>query len=827
MKCYIHRYATIVFFALQFISYTSVRGQDGLIQHLDAGIEASISTDDNGYVISWIDQSPNGNDALTTLGSVLKHSENGIHWLDFGESRNSMRLFSNSASDSWLDQSAGTSGFCVIISFKAVDIHDSWNDLIGNSSAVSTGYGMRFNSSGSIQVYLGGTTLGGPAVASGESMVMAFNYNASENSYEFWDSKSKSTLSGTMNHADFSTDEAVNLGSTNNAARYFKGYIGELKIFNSTLSNENFIQEQDAFFEKWIAADNESEAPKPDPATFSIDPQAAGSSIISMTATAGYDENGPVEYLFTETSGNPGGSNSNWQTNPNFRDGDLTPETSYSYTVKMRDAYGNEGEASQVLSAVTQAYIEPGLENELEYAAYYGYQGWHFAEGDGRIHANDWVHWFEGGIADAAHIHGDMWPDLREYDPDNLYETMMVYPDGETAKLYSCFDYSSIDLHIKWMSDYGIKGCAVQRFTSSIDKANKLEQGDKKIRDVMTACEKYGVKFWIMHDSGQGDEEEYDRITNDWKHLVDDLDILQSPAYTWQDGKPVYGLWGMGVNSRSWSPQQAMDLVTFFHHGEAKYRTYICAGVPVIWRSDPPAGWSSVYDSLDMISPWRTIFNDPEKFKTRMQADFEYCNEKGIDYNPVVSPGASTLHLRDKPEMRNWKPRDGGHFLWKQAYEVCNMGSKFMYVAMFDEVDEGTAMYKLTETAEGLPIGAEQVALNEDGYSLPSDWYLQLGNEIQKMIEGTTAVTPILPLNEDTYTATPILSGVLNAYPIPAHNNLYVSFSEVPTAYILMNIQGVVLNTGTLNGQPIAIHNLEPGIYFLKIGDQVQRFIKN
>ena len=132
-----------------------------------------------------------------------------------------------------------------------------------------------------------------------------------------------------------------------------------------------------------------------------------------------------------------------------------------------------------------------------------------------------------------------MWPDLREYDQDNLYETQMLYPNGETAKLYSCFDYSTIDLHIKWMSEYGIKGCAVQRFTSSIDKAHKLEQGDKKVRDVMTACEKYGVKFWIMHDSGQGDEGEYDRITNDWKHLVDDLDILQSPAYTWQNGKPA------------------------------------------------------------------------------------------------------------------------------------------------------------------------------------------------------------------------------------------------------------------------------------------------
>lgn len=813
--------------ASAFLLLIPIKGQTGMIQHLDASVEASIITDGTSRVTSWKDQTTYSNDAIPNTGSVYKVQENELTWLDFGEGRNVLELFSGEGSDTWLDQSPGTGGFCVILSFKAGSLHDNWNDLIGNSSATASGYGMRYSSSGSIRVYLGGQIITGPGVDIGKPIIMALNYDAASGSYMFWDSKSKNTISGIIASADFSLSDAVKLGSTNNTGRFFKGYVGEVKIFSTNLSDEQFIDEQNSFFLKWVAADSEKEPPVPDPASFQIAPAGVSGSIITMTATLGSDANGPVEYLFTEISGNSGGSPGNWQTNPNYRDGDLDPQTYYAYTVTMRDAYGNTGEPSDTFSAITTAYLQPGLENELEYGAYYGYQGWHFAQGDGRINADDWVHWFEGGIPDAVHIHGDMWPDLREYDQDKLYETQMIYPNGETAGLYSCYDYSTIDLHVKWMKEYGIKGCAVQRFTSSIDKANKLEQGDKKLRDFMTACEKYGVKFWIMHDSGKGDDKEYERITNDWKHLVEDLDVLQSPAYTWQNGLPVYGLWGLGVSTRGWTPEQAADLIDFYHNGEEKYRTYICGGVPVIWRTNPPEGWKTVFDSLDMISPWRTIFNNPDKFKSRMQADLDYCNQMGIDYNPVVSPGASTKHLRDSDAMRNWKPRNGGHFLWKQAYEVCKMNSKFMYVAMFDEVDEGTAMYKLVETPDNLPVGADQVPLNEDGYKLPSDWYLQVGTEIQKMIEGSTALTPTLPLTPEMTGVNDSKSiGALRVYPVPARNKLFVSGFIKPGIFKLINVNGIIVSEGQLNDNTVDVANLATGIYVFRMNSMALRFLK-
>lgn len=77
----------------------------------------------------------------------------------------------------------------------------------------------------------------------------------------------------------------------------------------------------------------------PDPASFALPPTAYGSSAVTMTAAEGtlaYGYTGTIEYLFTETSGNPGGSSSSWQTSRSYTDIGLNPSTPYSYTVSMR-----------------------------------------------------------------------------------------------------------------------------------------------------------------------------------------------------------------------------------------------------------------------------------------------------------------------------------------------------------------------------------------------------------------------------------------------------------------------------------------------------------
>ncbi|MCP4378996.1 MAG: hypothetical protein GY794_22820, partial [bacterium] len=57
-----------------------------------------------------------------------------------------------------------------------------------------------------------------------------------------------------------------------------------------------------------------------------------------MVAATGTDVSGPVEYFFDETSGNPGGTDSGWQTSPSYTDTGLDAGTQYTYTVTMRDS---------------------------------------------------------------------------------------------------------------------------------------------------------------------------------------------------------------------------------------------------------------------------------------------------------------------------------------------------------------------------------------------------------------------------------------------------------------------------------------------------------
>jgi hypothetical protein len=65
--------------------------------------------------------------------------------------------------------------------------------------------------------------------------------------------------------------------------------------------------------------------------------------------------------------------------------------------------------------------------------------------------------------------------------------------------------------------------------------------------------------------------------------------------------------------------------------------------------------------------------------------------------------------------------------------------------AMFDEVDEGTAMFKLAPSSAMLPAGATLVPLDADGQALRSDFYLRLGGAATGMLRGDLPLTATLP----------------------------------------------------------------------------------
>jgi pectate lyase len=96
----------------------------------------------------------------------------------------------------------------------------------------------------------------------------------------------------------------------------------------------------------------DEDPPTPDPATWSTAPHATGPESIAMAATVAFDPSG-VEYYFSNITDTA--HDSGWQAAPSYTDTGLTPNTSYTYTVRTRDksAAQNETAPSSQQSATT------------------------------------------------------------------------------------------------------------------------------------------------------------------------------------------------------------------------------------------------------------------------------------------------------------------------------------------------------------------------------------------------------------------------------------------------------------------------------------------
>ena len=134
----------------------------------------------------------------------------------------------------------------------------------------------------------------------------------------------------------------------------FDGTAGEY-LFEVTMSDSRGLTEVYETVTVVVLPEDwtDNDPPVPNPAGFASAPAPVSGMAISMTAVTGSDLSGPVEYLFTETSGNPGGTSSSWQTSPSYTDSGLSPSTQYTYTVTLRDAVGNTGSPSSAASATS------------------------------------------------------------------------------------------------------------------------------------------------------------------------------------------------------------------------------------------------------------------------------------------------------------------------------------------------------------------------------------------------------------------------------------------------------------------------------------------
>jgi hypothetical protein len=270
--------------------------------------------------------------------------------------------------------------------------------------------------------------------------------------------------------------------------------------------------------------------------------------------------------------------------------------------------------------------------------------------------------------------------------------------------------------------------------------------------NVKAGAEAYGRTFAIMYDiSGYPTATLFSALTNDWSYLVNTQSVTNSPAYLRHKGKPVVAIWGFGFSGRSDTPAQCIQTVNWFKSAGCT----VMGGVPSYWRtltndSQTDPAWTNAFRSFDIISPWAVgRYSDnagADTYRTNITVpDLADCSAHGIDYMPVVFPGFTWKNLNGGAS--NQIPRNGGNFYWHQVYNGILSGCSMLYGAMFDEVDEGTAMFKIAPTPADQPVNCNFVPLNADGYNLPSDWYLRLANEAGKMLRGDIPLQSTIPIS--------------------------------------------------------------------------------
>ncbi len=378
---------------------------------------------------------------------------------------------------------------------------------------------------------------------------------------------------------------------------------------------------------------------------------------------------------------------------------------------------------------------------------YCGYQGWFRCPGDGAD--LKWIHWSRGQQPPSATtMTVDMWPDMSEYGPDERYPVPgFTYPDGAPATLFSSCNSRTVLRHFEWMRDYGIDGIFLQRFVVGLRGAPLpwyYPSVLKVMNNVRRAAKETGRVWAISYDiAAMPGEDLYEVLTADWKHLVD-RKLTEDPRYLHEGGKPVVQIWGFykGIASHQLDLELARRLIRFFKQ-PGPYQACFVAGGDWNWR-EWPAEWRDLVAQCDVYSPWnignwrRDEAGHAHASTSWWKDDLTACQGAGVLWFPTVYPGFTWDNLTQKPPGTSKIDREGGHFLWEQFYELARLGVDTVYVAMFDEVDEGTAVFKVTSSP---PTQAYFVGY--DG--LPSDWYLRLVGEGQKMLRGERPPTPDLP----------------------------------------------------------------------------------
>lgn len=374
-----------------------------------------------------------------------------------------------------------------------------------------------------------------------------------------------------------------------------------------------------------------------------------------------------------------------------------------------------------------------------------GYQGWFNTPDDGS--GRGWHHYNgpKGFRPGSCSI--DFWPEVSEY--KKLYKTEFTFEDGKPASVFSSYDESTVELHFKWMNQYGLDGVFMQRFVSEIRNESGLKHFNKVLNSAMKAANKYERAICVMYDLSGMKPGEEGLLLKDIAEIARQYSIkdhVKNPSYLYHNGKPLVTVWGVGFNdNRRYGLKEAEHIID----GLKLQGFSVMLGVPTQWRelkgdteSDPHL--HQLIRKCDIVMPWfvgRYNENTYPKFQKLVEADIQWAKKNQVDYVPLVFPGFSWGNMKGQ-DHNSFIPRNKGSFLWKQLMGAIRAGAEMIYVAMFDEVDEGTAIFKC---AKKVPVGESIFIPVEE--EVESDHYLKLVGEAGKILRKEKAMAFDTSLN--------------------------------------------------------------------------------
>jgi hypothetical protein len=379
-----------------------------------------------------------------------------------------------------------------------------------------------------------------------------------------------------------------------------------------------------------------------------------------------------------------------------------------------------------------------------------GYQGWFSAKGDGS--GLDWRHYGARGRFEPGYCGIDLWPDLSDFSDGEKYPTAFRHANQQTAHVFSSENRDTVLRHFRWMEQYGIDGVFVQRFAVDTRQPLELRHCNLVLSHCREAANRAGRCYALMYDLSGLPAGGVERVLEDWKQLVDRMRLgkdTRDQAYLRHQGKPVIGVWGVGFNDgRRYTLEECARLVDFLQHDPTYGGFAVVLGVPTGWRTldrdstrDPAL--QRLIARADIVSPWSVgRYHLPVEVakhgQERWQKDLEFCQGKRQEYLPVVFPGFSWHNVRPRAPL-DQVPRHGGKFLWQQLVEAKKAGATMVYLAMFDEMNEGTAIFKCSNNP---PVGKSRFVTYE---GLPSDHYLWLAGMGGRLLRGEIGLTEDLP----------------------------------------------------------------------------------